>query len=119
MAALRFVVLRHDHPRGVHFDWMFETGETLKTWSLPRPPLDGDEMDCQRLADHRRAYLDYEGPVSGGRGDVTRWDSGTYAILQQTDDEWTVFVTSEKLHGRATFHRIAGGDLWRAFFRGE
>ncbi len=39
------------------------------------------ESDAVRLADHRPAYLDYEGPVSRGRGDVTRVLSGTYATL--------------------------------------
>lgn len=36
------------------------------------------ESDALRLADHRPAYLDLEGPVSGGRGHVTRLLRGRY-----------------------------------------
>ena len=86
----RFVILRHDSPRGEHFDFMLEAGDVLKTWALPRPPEIGVEMDCEALADHRLAYLDYEGPISGQRGSVTRWDCGTYTLERQSDAEWTV-----------------------------
>ena len=76
----RFVILRHDHPRGVHFDFMLEAGGVLKTWALPEPPRPGVEMECEALGDHRLAYLDYEGPISGDRGSVVRWDRGEYAV---------------------------------------
>ena len=49
----------------------------LKTWACREPPQAGVEIPCEALADHRLAYLDYEGPISGGRGSVTRWDRGT------------------------------------------
>ena len=52
---------------------MLEAGDVLKTWALPQPPQPGVEMECTALADHRLAYLDYEGPLSGNRGAVTRW----------------------------------------------
>ncbi|MCE5303444.1 MAG: hypothetical protein LLF97_10095 [Planctomycetaceae bacterium] len=111
----RFVILRHDSLQGVHFDWMFEVGETLKTWSLPKPPTEEASLDGQRLADHRRAYLDYEGPVSDGRGDVTRWDCGDYTLLREGDDVWTVLIAGKKLRGRAELQRVHD-DRWRATF---
>ena len=42
----------------------------------------GKEIRCvaTRLPDHRLAYLEYEGPVSGNRGVVRRIDSGKYEI---------------------------------------
>ena len=42
------------------------------------------EMDAEVLPDHRLAYLDYEGPISGDRGSVTRWDRGTYDVEHQS-----------------------------------
>ncbi len=72
----RFVILCHENHRGAHFDFMLESGDVLKTWALPQPPASGVEIECEALADHRLAYLDYEGPVSGGRGSVARWDRG-------------------------------------------
>ena len=38
------------------------------------------------LADHRREYLEYEGPVSGGRGNVTRIHQGHHNI-QRNDSQ--------------------------------
>ena len=32
------------------------------------------------LGEHRREYLTYEGPVSGGRGEVKRVAGGTYDL---------------------------------------
>ena len=101
----RFVILRHDSPEGVHYDLMLEVGELLRTWSLPEPPAAGLAIQCRRLADHRSAYLDYEGPISGGRGSVTRWDSGIYELQQQSDTCWAVRLVGERLRGDATISR--------------
>jgi DNA polymerase ligase (LigD)-like protein len=115
----RFVVLRHEcppgHPRGLHWDFMLEAGETLKTWSLPQPPgeLVGqadaplESMHVEALADHRLAYLDYEGQISGDRGVVSRFDRGEYEVVSQRDDDWVVELRGQRLRGRATLRRIS------------
>jgi hypothetical protein len=81
----RFVVLRHvtppGHDRPTHGDFMLECGGALRTWALAEPPSPGRTIAAEELPDHRLAYLDYEGEVSGGRGSVTRWDAGTYEVL--------------------------------------
>jgi hypothetical protein len=100
-AMPRYVILRHDSPRGIHFDFMLEAGETLKTWALPEPPRPEVEMPCEALGDHRLAYLDYQGPISGGRGSVTRWDSGTFTVESHGEAEWIINLAGEKLSGRA------------------
>jgi hypothetical protein len=110
----RFVILRHDSPRGEHFDLMLEAGDVLKTWALPHPPEAGVEMDCEALADHRLAYLDYEGPISGERGTVVRWDCGTYTLKRQEIAEWTVQLVGERLTGQVTLLRSADDPKqWR------
>lgn len=35
-------------------------------------------MGVVQNIEHRRLYLDYEGPISGDRGSVRRVDAGTY-----------------------------------------
>src|SRR4051794_29909895 len=68
-AKFRYVVLRHDGIDDPHFDLMFESGPVNKLWtwrSKAWPVRVGDELT--RLSDHRREYLDYEGPVSADRG---------------------------------------------------
>lgn len=95
----RFVILAHDHPLGLHYDFMLELGGVLKTWSLAEPPTPGVEQPAERLPDHRLAYLDYEGPVSNNRGTVTQWDKGTFEIVEQTDESLTVELLGEKVQG--------------------
>ncbi|MBL8849859.1 MAG: hypothetical protein JNG89_09250 [Planctomycetaceae bacterium] len=75
----RYVILTHDHPFP-HWDLMLESGDTLATWRLLDKPAPGRTCRAEQLPDHRVAYLDYEGPVSGGRGVVARWDHGVYEI---------------------------------------
>jgi|YNPMSStandDraft_1061717.scaffolds.fasta_scaffold00672_2 hypothetical protein len=82
---LRFVVLEHDSPRGRHWDLMLEQEGKLRTWALAAPPDTAGPIPAEALADHRLAYLDYEGPISGGRGQVRRWDAGLYEPLPPGD----------------------------------
>lgn len=79
----RFVVLLHEKKEDVHWDLMLEAGDALATWAMPpRPlPLESLTVRARRLPDHRRAYLDYEGPVGGDRGTVRRVDSGRFETL--------------------------------------
>jgi hypothetical protein len=72
----RFVILEHDHPL-LHWDLMLEAGDALNTWRLAAPP-GTQSIQATGLDDHRRIYLDYEGPVSGNRGNVRRWDAGLF-----------------------------------------
>ncbi len=115
----RFVILRHDDSRGVHFDLMLESAEVLKTWALPQPPQSDMEMFCEALGDHRLAYLDYEGPISGDRGSVTQWDCGTYQIIEQSKTLWTVDLQGEQLAGRVTLHREQDEQPWHFRYVGS
>ena len=77
LSSRRFVILRHDMPasapRATHWDFMVESGEgVLRTWALEREPAAKVDIPALALADHRLAYLEYEGPVSGDQGHVTR-----------------------------------------------
>ena len=96
----RFVVLTHDHPF-LHWDLMLERDGALRTWRLKQPPEVGDPIDAEALADHRLAYLEYEGPISGGRGTVTRWDVGTYEAVESTADRVVVRLAGQKLSAAA------------------
>ena len=61
-AVPRYVILEHDHPAR-HWDFMLESGDVLRTWRLAAPPRPGGAVAAEPSFDHRRAYLDYEGPV--------------------------------------------------------
>ena len=59
---------------------MFEHEGVLRTWSTTYWPGRRGVM-ARRLTDHRLDYLDYEGPVSGGRGIVRRIWRGRFVPL--------------------------------------
>jgi hypothetical protein len=107
----RFVVLTHDHPF-LHWDLMLEQGEILRTWRLAQPPDAEGPIDAEALPDHRLAYLDYEGPVSGGRGTVERWDVGTYELVQFAADRLQVRFAGRRLSGDASIAREQSGVAW-------
>ncbi len=113
MAAKRFVILRHECPEsykpGVHWDLMLEEAESLRTWALAAEPAIGLTIAAEQLADHRLAYLDYEGPISGNRGVVSRWDSGIYELMDSTPGVWRLLLRGRRLSGHATLARDPNG----------
>ncbi|MCA9176217.1 MAG: hypothetical protein KDB14_17140 [Planctomycetales bacterium] len=108
----RYVILKHRLPptserAGVHYDLMFELDGELLTFALPAEPI---APGCQRvepLPNHRLAYLDYEGPISGGRGHVTRWDCGTYDGGWQGEARWHCHCQGDRGDFQATVQRRA------------
>jgi hypothetical protein len=107
----RFVVLTHDHPF-LHWDLMLEQGSVLRTWRLLQPPDVEGPIEAEALGVHRLAYLDYEGPVSGGRGTVERWDAGTYEILESVSNLLTVRFFGQRVRGEASLAQAADGSAW-------
>lgn len=85
--SLRWAVLEHDFPF-LHWDLLLERQFTAAamTWRLLRRPVCGEPIAAEALADHRVAYFDYEGPVSGGRGQVRRLDRGEWGEFRSDQD---------------------------------
>ena len=97
----RFVVLWHTLPvennRPAHFDLMLEAGESLRTWAIERFPPAGEMVSALPLPPHRLDYLTYEGPVSQNRGEVTRWDSGSYAVISDSPTQFCAMLQGVRL----------------------
>jgi DNA polymerase Ligase (LigD) len=119
----RFVILRHVFPpdagRADHWDFMLEAGEVLWTWALVQSPDAEGPQAAERLADHRPFYLDYEGPISGDRGSVTRWDAGTYIREIAEPDRVVVKLAGRQIAGRASLtRRTADSKVWEYRWEG-
>jgi len=99
-------------PDSEHWDLMLESGDALMTWQLLREPVDaaGLPIPAVRIGDHRKAYLDYEGPVSGDRGHVTRVDHGTCEFHEVSGGSVTMTLGGSRFKGR--FALISEGDRW-------
>jgi len=114
-----------------HWDLMLEEGDVLRTWSLASLPamwkaqlsnsaISGDssggpsQVEAARLADHRLAYLDYEGPISAERGEVRREDGGDYRPLESATGLLHVELNGAAIRGPIRLEQVAG-DHWRLF----
>lgn len=103
----QFVLLYHSLSDSVHWDLCLDLGHALATWRVLDDPASlmtasGDPpptLRAERLGDHRRLYLDYEGPVSGDRGHVTRVDRGPWKLLDRRSTRWTFRLNGDLLTG--------------------
>jgi hypothetical protein len=117
----RFVVLFHETPagsaRGKHFDLMLEHDGVLRTWAMEKMPATGEIVAAEKLPDHRLHYLDYEGEVSGNRGDVRRVDAGVYYVVEENATTIVASLRGEKLRGTITLdHDDGEPHRWRVSF---
>ena len=128
----RFALLRHKCPTGYrngpHWDLLIErpnesVERRLATWALDRlpdtwPALLGRKCETCReavglaLPDHRAAYLDYEGSVSGDRGSVERWDGGPVEWVDTAPDRLAVRLLPPALLAGALWLRRRADDQW-------
>ncbi|MHC4290379.1 MAG: DNA polymerase ligase N-terminal domain-containing protein, partial [Planctomycetota bacterium] len=68
----QFVVIEHTTSDGVHWDLMLDRGEVLWTWRLDTTPgkIAEKAVSAERISDHPRRFLAYEGPVQNNTGQV-------------------------------------------------
>ena len=106
MLMPRYVILEHDQPFR-HWDLLLEAGQVLRSWRLAAPPQAGEPVEALALFDHRLMYLDYQGPIGGNRGQVTRWDAGTFSWEEQTHDSMLLLMNGVRLRGQAFLSRVS------------
>jgi hypothetical protein len=111
---MEYVVLHHEGVDQPHFDVMIETlpGSALATWRSPCWPIEGP-TPLHRLKDHRRAYLDFEGELSGHRGRVTRVARGQCEVEVDEDACWIIRLPSDARLGGLILEN-KGGGAWEA-----
>jgi hypothetical protein len=95
----RFVILEHDWPTR-HWDFLLEAGDVLRAWRLLEEPGPGRTVPAEANFDHRPIYLDFEGPLTGDRGSVTRWDAGSFEWIE-IEPKIAVQLNGNKLKGVA------------------
>jgi hypothetical protein len=101
----RFVLLEHNW-NGVHWDFMLEDGDVLRTWAIDEPIVSGRDFRARALGDHRKIYLEYEGEISGGRGAVRRLDEGTFRVLAWSSDHVRIVVNGTQLVGEVDLRKM-------------
>lgn len=118
----RFVVQEH-HARSLHWDFRIETAGVLRSWAVPKgPPV---EPGVKRLAiaveDHPLDYIDFAGTIPAGNygaGEVSIWDRGYYAVLDESESTLLLELAGERLRG--VYHLVhTRGNQWLMWRRDE
>ncbi|MFH0974253.1 MAG: DNA polymerase ligase N-terminal domain-containing protein [Spirochaetota bacterium] len=111
---MRFVI-QHHAGKDEHYDLMIEQSDAdaLLTWKIGLADmnllLSGSHVNAERLADHRKEYLDYEGPVSKGRGSVRIFDRGECTPLTEKDNASGFMLEGRKLAGNIMLKKNENG----------
>lgn len=125
--SARFVLLHHECPlsysKPSHWDFMLEHEAALLTWQLNVLPPSwasclnlqttaaSEWVDAIRLPDHRLAYLEYEGPLSGDRGSVVRLDGGAFTWVEHAEN--LICVQLQGTHLSCQIRMSRGDEAWR------
>jgi bifunctional non-homologous end joining protein LigD len=103
-----FVIQEH-HARALHWDVRLERDGVLVSWAVPKglpaSPKTRGHL-AKQTEDHPLAYASFAGDIPHGEyggGNVTIWDSGTYALEKWTSDEVKVVFSGERVRGRYVF----------------
>jgi bifunctional non-homologous end joining protein LigD len=112
----RFVIHQH-HATRLHHDVRLEmmNGDTpvLVSWAVPKglPRERGVRALAIRTEDHPIEYATFSGTIEAGNygaGEVRIFDSGTYEVVDRTDDKLTFLLRGERLRG--VYHLIHTGS---------
>jgi len=100
---------------------MLEADGVLRTWALAKLPRDwaalatgaiaaSDDnlVAAEALGDHRLAYLDYEGPLTGDRGTVRRLDCGDLNFVENAADVCIAELAGCMIRGTIELRRSNG-----------
>jgi len=105
------MIARHSGAaQGDHYDLLLESGEALATWRLRHTNFE-NQQPAQKIQEHRKKYLDYEGDISGGRGTVKIWDTGTYVPDVWGDKRIQISLAGTQLKVRLRL-QCAEDDSW-------
>ena len=95
----QLVIQEHSRQGEVHYDLMLESVEALWTWRFDRFPGSEPEQRCERIQDHDRRFLEYEGDLSPGKGRVRIVESGTFDLLSAREDQVHFTARGQKVVG--------------------
>lgn len=117
---MRFAILHHtgSATQASHYDLLFQTAEgagdddrVLESYSTLKDEFPGcsGPVRVKAIAPHRRIYLQYEGPLGGARGEVTRADGGEYTLETPAEGLRRLKLSGRRLQGAFILRRGADG----------
>jgi hypothetical protein len=122
MRELPTVLLKHTTAQGTHYDWLLAHPDDglpdgrLWTARVDHPSSDWPGLlvwNLTPIEPHRREYLTNQGPISGGRGTVTRVDEGVFVPQLWTDSRIVIDLRFAHAANRVGLTRL-NDALWQA-----
>ena len=109
----KFVIQEHSCQADVHWDMMFEQADVLETYRLDKRPaqLLAETGNAEKIFDHPKKFLTYQGPVNKGKGRVEIVDAGTYKITNDQNDKIELSLDGRILKGGFVL-RLVEGERW-------
>ena len=105
---MRFV-LHHHITEPDHHDLMVEHGDILLTWRIASEEIANLEkhqpVQGERIQDHHKKFLEYEGPLSPGKGRVEKIDTGTCKITSLQENSIDISINGTLLKGQLLINR--------------
>ncbi|HUH08804.1 MAG TPA: non-homologous end-joining DNA ligase [Egibacteraceae bacterium] len=110
----RFVIQHHLATR-LHHDLRLERDGTAPSWAIPKglPDVPGVRRLAVRTEDHPLSYMSFSGDIPAGEygaGPVRIWDSGTYELVEWTDDKVSFRLRGARHQGEFHLVRTGGED---------
>ena len=99
-----FVIQEH-HATHLHWDLRLEIGGVLRSWAIPKNPVDvnyGTKRLAIHVEDHPIEYADFEGEIPAGMygaGTVKIYDSGEFILEDERDNKLSFELKGKKLNG--------------------
>ncbi|MDR1384912.1 MAG: hypothetical protein LBJ67_13850 [Planctomycetaceae bacterium] len=127
---MRYVLLKHIKENDFHVDFLLDCGKKqLLTWQVKNINFfrwltnnidfsdcseistNTIETPCQRIVDHRRKYLDFEGEINNNRGFVEKIEWGEWKVLSIKPHQFLL-----KTIGTQKNNKIQTAKKWQFIF---
>ncbi len=114
-----FVIQEHNSRR-LHWDLRLEIGGVLRSWAVPKSPIDvnyGTRRLAIQVEDHPIEYSDFEGEIPAGMygaGTVKIWDNGEFILEENKIDKMVFELKGKKMNGIYTLVYVPkmGENSW-------
>lgn len=110
----KFVIHKHERiGHKQHWDLMLESENVLITFRSDYPPeeLKRNNHQLQKIFDHDPKFLNYQGPVNNGEGDIKMQDGGFFAYSIESKNLYLIEFDGDILKGNFKLQH-ASDDRW-------